>query len=192
MPEPLAPSPFAAAPDLAAVGARVRAEWRSDEEMWAREAARRWAHGRRIGDVLREYAARGDRVSIDVAGCTFDGVVGAVGDDRVDVVTAAAVVTIRTALAHSFGALAAPLLVRRSYRARAGGCRVPSALVTFVARMRELEESARPVRVGTYLSGELTGVVVVGADHAIVRGTDDVVVPLAWVAYVAVASETAS
>lgn len=191
MPEPLVPAPFVLDSRRADGDARAAADWRDDEEMWMREAARRWAHGRRIGDVLREYAARGDRVAIDVAGCTFDGVVDAVGDDRVDLVADAAVVTIRTALAASFGALAAPLCIRRSQRARAGGRRVPSALVTFVSRLRELEESARPVRVGTFVSAlELTGVVVVGADHATVCGADEVVVPLAWVAYVAVASGT--
>lgn len=191
VPDPLVADPFPVAADLAGVGARVRAEWRADEEMWMHEAARRWAHGRRIGDVLREYAARGDRVAIAVAGSSFDGMIDAVGDDRVDVTTGSSVVTIRTALADGFGAIATPLCIRRSYRARAGGRRVPSALVTFVGRLRELEECARPVRVGTFVSAvELTGVVVVGADHATVCGSDEVVVPLAWVAYVVAPSGT--
>jgi hypothetical protein len=174
------------------VGAQVRAEWRVDEEMWSREAARRWAHSRRMTDVLRGHAARGDRIAVDVAGCTFVGEVGAIGDDRVDVITVAGVVSVHTALAGGFGAIAAPLVIRRSHRARAGGRRVPSALVTFPGRLRELEVADRAVRLGTFVtSRELTGTLIVGADHITVRGADDVVVPLAWVAYVAETSEGA-
>jgi hypothetical protein len=66
-------------------------------------------------------------------------------------------------------------------------------LVTFVARLREVETDARPVRLGLMLpEREITGTVVVGADHVIVRGVDDVVVPRAWVAYVVASSDDAS
>jgi hypothetical protein len=49
-----------------------------------------------------------------------------------------------------------------------------------------MEERGRLVRVGTVFPvGELTGSIVLGADHVTVRGEDDVVVPRTWVAYVA-------
>lgn len=186
VPERLTPPSFEMMPGLAEVGARVRAEWRADEEMWMRETARRWAHARRITDVLREFAARGDRIRVDVAGCTFEGAVGSVGDDRVDVLAAAAMVSIHTATSGSFGATAAPVVIRRSHRALAGGARVPAALVTFTARLRELEASATRVRVGTFLPvPELRGDLVVGADHVVVRADEEIVVPTAWIAYVA-------
>ena len=192
VPEPLTPLTEHPAHDLAELGTRVRAEWQADETEWMREAARRWAHGRRIADVLVEYAARGDRVAIEVGGCVFEGVVTAVGDDRVDLQSAVTQVTVRTAQGAARGATAMPIVVKRSARARCGGRRIPPALVTFVARLRELEVEGCAVRLGVLMSpGEVTGTVVVGADHVVVRADDEVVVPLAWVAYV-VASSGAS
>jgi hypothetical protein len=192
VPEPNPTPSIETTADLAAVGAQVRAEWRADETMWMREAARRWAHARRIPDLLREYAARGDRVSVEVAGCTFDGMLDVVGDDRIDLLTPAGVINIHTAVSGSFGAASAPIAIRRSYRARAGGSRVPAALASFAARLRELEASGARVRVGTFLPvGELTGALVVGADHVGVRGDDEIVVPTAWIAYLAVSGASA-
>jgi len=191
VPEPNPKPPIATTGDLAAVGAQLRAEWRADEEMWMREAARRWAHGRRISDRLREYAARGDRVSVEVAGCVFDGAIDVVGDDRIDLLTPVAVVTVHTAASGAFGATPAPIAIRRSRRARTGGSRPPAALVTFTARLREIEASGLRARVGTFLPvGELAGVLVVGADHVTVRGDDEIVVPTAWVAYLVVPGAT--
>lgn len=190
MPEPLVPLTEHPAGDLAEMGTRIRAAWRGDEAEWAREAARRWAHGRRIADVLVEYGARGDRVAIEVAGCVFDGVVGAVGDDRVDLEVGATCVTVRTAQGATHGATATPIVLRRSARARRGGRRIPPALVTFVARLRELEVDGRAVRLGLLMPpGEITGSLVVGADHVVVRADDEVIVPLAWIAYVVASAE---
>lgn len=181
------------ADDLATVGARLRAEWRADESEWMREAARRWTHARRIVDVLVDYAARGDRVSVDVAGCTFEGAVTAVGDDRIDLATGVARVTVRTSLGSPGSGISAPIVVRRTARACRGGRRVPPALVTFAGRLRELEVDERPVRLGLTLPPrELVGVVVVGADHVIVQDVDEVVVPLTWVAYVVASSGASS
>lgn len=185
MPEPVAPS-FPMPTGLAALGAETRAEWRAEEAMWAATAAQHWAHGRRIDDVVREYAARGDRVSIHVAGRTFEGTVAAVGDDRIDVVVPATVVSVHTAFTDALGAIRAPITIRRSHRARSGGRRLPSALVTFRARLRELEGASCRVRLGVFHSGaEYVGTVVVGDDHVVVSGDDEVIVPAAWVAYVA-------
>jgi hypothetical protein len=190
VPEPALPFSFDGAADLLALGADVRAEWRADEATWMQAAAQRWAHGRRIADLLREYAARGDHIAIDVAGCTLAGAVVAVGDDRVDLATAVTTVSVRTACTDAFGAVPSPILLRRTRRARAGGSRVPSALVTFRMRLLELEEQGSAVRLGTFApTPELVGRVIVGADHVVVRAETEVVVPLAWAAYVAAVSE---
>jgi len=154
--------------------------------MWTATAAQRWAHARRIDDVVREYAARGDRVSIGVAERTFEGTVVAVGDDRIDIVTASSTVSVHTAFADARSAIRAPITIRRSHRARSGGWRLPPALVTFRARLRELEDASVTVRLGVFHTGvEYAGVVVVGDDHVVVSGDDDLIVPSAWVAYVA-------
>jgi hypothetical protein len=158
--------------------------------MWTATAAQRWAHARRIDDVVREYAARGDRVSIGVAQRTFEGTVRAVGDDRIDVATGSSTVSVHTAFGDSHRAIRAPITIRRTCRARSGGWRLPSALVTFRARLRELEDASGIVRLGVFLTGvEYVGVIVVGDDHVVVSGDDEVIVPSAWVAYVAADSE---
>lgn len=155
--------------------------------MWTASAAQRWAHARRIDDVVREYAARGDRVSIGVAERTFEGAVVAIGDDRIDIVTVSSMVSVHTAFADARSAIRAPITIRRTQRARSGGRRLPSALVTFRARLRELEDANGSVRLGVFHTGEeYVGAIVVGDDHVVVSGDDDVIVPSAWVAYVAV------
>ncbi len=154
--------------------------------MWTATAAQRWAHTRRIDDVVREYAARGDRVSIVVADRTFEGTVVAVGDDRIDVGTSSGTVSVHTAFADARGAIRAPITIRRSRRARSGGRRLPAMLVTFRARLRELEDASGSVRLGVFHTGtEYVGAIVVGDDHVVVSGDDEVIVPAAWVAYVA-------
>lgn len=190
MPEPV-PQWCASLPaGLAAIGAEARADWRADEAMWTAAAAQRWAHARGIDDVVREYAARGDRVRVSVAEHTFDGTVTAVGDDRIDVATRSGPVSIHTAMAGVRRALRAPLTIQRSRLARSGGWRLPTAPVTFRARLLELEHPSRRVRLGVFLSGsEYVGPIVVGDDHVVVAGDADLVVPSAWVAYVAPDSE---
>ena len=75
-------------------------------------------------------------------------------------------------------------------RARAGGTRLPSALTTFRARLRELEGPTVRVRIGvTFTAEEHVGTLVVGADHVMVVAADEVVVPTAWVAYVVATSD---
>lgn len=171
---------------LSELGARVRADWRTDEEQWTSIAAQRWAHGRRITDLLREHAARGDRIALDVAGRTFEGAVHAVGDDRVDVATAATVVTVHLALSDAWRAVLAPVTVRRTSRARSGGRRLALTRATFRARLHELEGMVTPARVGVFApQAEYVGSLTVGADHVLVDGPDGVVVPAAWIAYVA-------
>lgn len=154
--------------------------------MWAAAAAQRWTHARRIEDVAREYAARGDRVSVHVAQRTFEGTVIAVGDDRIDVATVTETVTVHTAVAGAASAVRTPFSIQRSRRARSGGCRLPLAAVSFRARLLELEHPDRRVRLGVFLTGvEYVGPIAVGADHVVVGHDVGVLVPAAWIAYVA-------
>lgn len=156
-----------------------------------RAAAQRWAHGRRIPDVLREYAARGDLICVEVAGRTFTGAVCAVGDDRIDLAIGDARVTVRTAFSADHRAIPAPVTIRRLTRARAGGGRLPSARTTFRSRLLELEGDATPVRVGIWMGkAEFEGTIVVGHDHVILSGDGELVVPAAWIAYVGELSRT--
>jgi len=190
VPEPTAPPSVATPIGLSDLATRMRAEWRSDEEMWTTVAARQWAHGRRITDLVREYAARGDRVALDVAGRTFEGDVCAVGDDRLDLETASSAVTVHLAVSDARPAVLLPIAVRRVSRARSGGTRLPAALATFRARLHELEGTGERVRVGVlFPPGELVGAIVVGADHVVVGASTEVVVPTAWIAYVAAVSD---
>lgn len=173
---------------LTELSARLRAHWRADEEEWLRAAADHWLHARDLGDVAREFAARGDRIAVEVAGRRFEGVVVAVGGDRLDLRTATVTVSVRLALADTRRAPAAPIVLRRIDAARAGGLRPPAALVTFRARLLELESLGRPVRVGSaLLGGECTGRITVGRDHVVVSDGGELVVPACWVAYVATA-----
>jgi hypothetical protein len=108
-----------------------------------------------------------------------------VGDDRVDVETASALVSIRTALGDSVASVTAPVVVRRARPARYGGLRLPPALTTFRARLLELEASGATVRVGTFVNDrEYVGAVRVGLDQLCVQGPAEVVLPLCWVGYV--------
>jgi hypothetical protein len=150
-----------------------------------RASAPRWAHRRRLTDVLRECAARGDHISVDAGGQTFDGVVCGVGDDRIDIATTAGIVSVHSAVADVHGAACMPIAIRRSRVAHSAGRRFASECLTFRARLYELEDPATCVRVGLFgCSAEYAGSLVVGADHVIVCGHAEVVVPTAWIAYV--------
>ena len=176
-----------APPALSELAARLRGELRADEEDWTRAAVQHWAHARSLADLAREYAARGDLVVVDVTGGSFRGVIVAVGDDRLDLATTDAVVHVRLALAESIGAPLAPVALYRAHRAQRGGVRVPTALVTFRARLLELEAAGLPVRVGSsVVGGEFVGCLTVGRDHVVVHGARETVLPACWVSYVAV------
>ncbi|MFM8304592.1 MAG: hypothetical protein ACKOA9_09885 [Actinomycetota bacterium] len=186
MPEPALPSCAPMRIGLSSFGVEARAQWRVDEEIWSAAAAQRWAHARRIDDVVREYAARGDHVIVNVAQRTFAGVVVSVGEDRIDVLTGSRTVSVHTLMGAAPGGMPAPLTIRRARRARSGGRRLPSAAVSFRARLLELEDPARSARLGVFWSGvEYVGPIVVGDDHVMVGEDADVVVPSGWVAYVA-------
>lgn len=170
---------------LTDLSARLRAERHRDEDDWTRAAVQQWAHGRRLGDFARELAGRGDRVAIEVAHRSFDGAVVAVGDDRLDLRTRSGDVSIRLALSAGHSATLAPIVVRRLVPALRGGVRPPSALVTFRARLLELEATGAQVRVGSMLlDDECRGRITVGCDHVLVHTPAEVAIPVSWVGYV--------
>ena len=179
----LVPAPFG----LSEMAARLRADLRADEDDWTRAAVQYWTHARTLKDLAREFAARGDDVVVETAGRSFRGVIVAVGDDRLDLVTGDGMVHVRLALAESIGAPLAPVALYRAARARRGGVRPPAALVTFRARLLELEIAGLPVRVGSsVVGGEFTGCLTVGRDHVVVHGPRETVLPICWVSYVVV------
>jgi hypothetical protein len=139
--------------------AAVRAEWRADEEQWARAALERWEHGRGLADVLRDCMHRDDVVTCELPTVTWTGAVVAVGVDVVRLAVGEAPVDVRLTAD-------APFVVR----ARPGtgpGARDGSALTTFLARVRELDGTA--VSIGTP-TGSLEGRMRLGRDQ--VRVTD--------------------
>ena len=124
-------------------------------------------------------------MAIEVAHRSFDGSVVAVGDDRLDLRTVSGVVSIRLALGDGYSATLAPIVVRRMVPALRGGVRPPSALVTFRARLLELEAEGGTVRVGSMLlDDECRGRITVGCDHVLVHTPSEIAIPVSWVGYV--------
>ncbi len=179
--------------ELGDAGGAVREEWRAEEEEYARAAAAQWAHGRGLVDIARELMHRGDTVAVTTGAVTFTGVVAHVGLDVLRLATAAGSVDVRlAALTAGSGArrhtrLTAPVVLRITDRARAGGRRGGAGTETFRARLLEHEADAIEVRLGSLLlQEELRGVVTVGRDQLCVSDRDgrQTYVPLAWVSWV--------
>ncbi|MGH9025660.1 MAG: hypothetical protein ACRDWD_06005 [Acidimicrobiia bacterium] len=174
-------------PELAAEAAAARAEWRAEEEEWTRAEAERWVHRRTLVDLAREYLHRGDEVAVVAAGVTFCGELTRVGTDWLQVQTMSGRVDVALTLNLAdgpAGAQPAPVLIRRTERARAGGRRDDGAVATFRARLLEHETNGAVVVVGSrLLPGELRGVLAVGADHVLVcaEGVETAVPWVEWV-----------
>ena len=158
---------------------RVGPEWRADAEAAEREAARAARRRRSVADVARIHMARGDEVVLALPGRRFAGAVRAAAGDLVALDTPTGRVDVR---------VTGPVTLTVT-RASAGAGREPRAGAgSFLARLRELEMEARPVRLG--LSGhaeELSGRLAVAADDHVVldTGEGEVVVALAGLLWVA-------
>lgn len=151
-------------PALEAPASALREEWRLEEEEYTRAAEQHWAHGRTLRDVARALMHRGDRVALQLADAVYRGTIVAVGDDYLELATAAGSVDVRIT--------ATPLVVRVIERANAGGCRAEPGSQTFRARLLEHEMIGGELVVGTTSgSGPLQGSIVVGRDQ--VRVTSD-------------------
>jgi hypothetical protein len=149
-------------PTLEAPASALREEWRLEEEEYTRAAEQHWAHSRTLRDVARELMHRGDRVALELAGTVYRGTVVAVGDDYLELATAAGSIDVRIA--------ATPLVVRVIERVDAGGCRAEPGSPTFRARLLEHEMIGGDLVVGTTSgSGSLQGSIVVGRDQVRVR-----------------------
>ncbi len=151
------------AADLAAAAA-LRAEWRADEDAWARAALEQWEHDRTLLDVLRTCMHRGDTVAFEFTGRTFVGALSAVGADLARLAT-----TDGSVDAHLDGA--AVLVVRVVVAARAGGGRGDRSITTFRARLLHLEGTL--VELGTRVHDDaLIGELGVGRDQVRVLDGD--------------------
>lgn len=70
-------------PDLAGVGAQMRAEWRDEQESATADASAQWRHSRTLADWFGERMHAGDRVAIGIADQRFTGLVEEIGSDFV-------------------------------------------------------------------------------------------------------------
>src|SRR5437763_13568174 len=70
-------------PDLAGVGADMRAEWRDEQEAATEDAAAQWRHSRTLADWLTQRTHAGDRIAISVGAQRFAGLVEEVSDDLI-------------------------------------------------------------------------------------------------------------
>lgn len=153
-------SPFPDDPALRAAAARLRHEWRLDEEETARDAFAAWRHTRTLEQVLRESMARGDRVEVRVHGHELRGVIVDLAHDLLSLREAPG--RPRVDLRHGADVpLAVRVLVPAVAQGRVGGGEDGD----FRGRLLGREESEEPCRV--YLVGEpepLVGRIVVGDD----------------------------
>jgi hypothetical protein len=134
--------------------AAVRAEWRADEEQWARAALERWEHNRGLADVMRDCMHRDDVVTCELPIVTWTGAVAAVGVDVACLDVGGTPVDIRLTAD-------APFVLR--VRAGTGpAARDHGGLTTFIARLRELDGTG--VCIGTP-AGSLEGRMRLGRDQ---------------------------
>lgn len=70
-------------PDLAGVGAEMRAEWRDEQEAATADAAAQWRHSRTLADWFAERMHSGDRIAISIGDQRFTGLVDEIGTDFV-------------------------------------------------------------------------------------------------------------
>ncbi len=167
-------------PELAAAGAALRAEWRTDEEEWTRAAFERWQHDQTLFDVARDCMHRGDTVVMLSCRRSFQGVVSSVGEDVVRMTTADGRVVVH------LGA-DAPLALRVAARATAGGARGDRERLTLRAVLLDHETSGAAVELGVATAEyALTGVLRVGRDQVALRSSEGVetYIPTRWVAWV--------
>jgi hypothetical protein len=166
------------APDgnLETIGSELRAslaaELRAEAEDRERDAAIAHRRGRTLHDVLADARARGDRLSVEVAGRSYVGQVTHVGAD---------VATVEIADGTLDLSLDAPLTLR-TVALSAGPGRGPDASrpATFRARLLELELAGTEVEAltATVTGGGATRIRAVARDHVLLEGEGDPVVSL--------------
>jgi hypothetical protein len=166
-------------PDLAGVGAEMRAEWRAETEAATEDAAAAWRHSRTLSDWLDERMHAGDRIAVVIGDQRFTGLVEETGDDLIAIRAFFGRVDI-----HLTGGL--PLAIEMHEHATSGGVR---------ARARRnfhdalIARDGCDVTVGTIHDHEgLDGTLYVGADFVSVLAKlgAETVVPLKYVTWVSV------
>lgn len=153
-------------PDLARMGAFVRAELRAEAEEYEALAAKDLARSRTLRDVTLSWCHRGDVVDAVTASGRFVGRVVYAAGDLTCMETATEAVDLW---------LRAPIVLRVVERARSGGQGTGRGASGFKARLAEHEASGVPLVLGTRLPpGDLHGVLAaVAVDHVVLddRGT---------------------
>lgn len=176
-------------PDLSAVAASLRAEWRTDEEAATVAAHRNWVHALSVTDLARGWMQRGDRIEVLYGPMTFRGTVSAVGSDLLVVGTPAGRIDVYLgdpAARTPFVLRVAPTLRDAS---DAGAAANPVGALSFRGRLLELEADGARVELGLAMPpSALRGVLRVGSDHVVVDvGGVDHAVPLAHLQWVRLA-----
>lgn len=164
-----APDPLAALasdPDVAAAGARYRAELRAEAAAYEELAARDRLRERTLADVACEALARGDIVAVTVPGRTFTGeVLHAAGD----------LACLRTRGGEEVDvALGGAVAIRVVEAVRAGGHRPGASPTTFAARLAEHEAAGCLVEIGARApeAGVIGRIEAVAPDHVVVALPD--------------------
>ena len=150
-----------------ATAAALRAEWRADHAEWTRAALEVWEHERTLVDVARSCLHRGDTVALEFPGRTFTGVLTAVGDDVARLAIADGSVDAHLTSSNP------GLVLRVLQPARAGGDRGDPTVVTFRARLLQLEGTMVELAVGGR-EATLRGTLGVGRDQLSVVDRDGV------------------
>lgn len=145
----------------------VGAELRAEAEISERETEIMRRRHRTLSELVREAAARGDRVSVVSATRTVTGDVAHVGRDYLTLTSDTEVVDARLE-----AVLIAP------HPSRQGGSRTSGGSITFKARLSEYEQTREPVTIvtsrgGTSTEAGIDGVLeVVAEDHVILSDRD--------------------
>jgi hypothetical protein len=103
-------------PDLAGVGAEMRAEWRAETEAATDDAVAQWRHSRTLSDWLDARMHAGDRITVMIGDRRFTGLVEETGADLIALRAFSGRVDI-----HLAGGL--PLAIEMHEHATSGGAR---------------------------------------------------------------------
>jgi hypothetical protein len=168
-------------PDLAATGASMREEWRSEQEAATKDAAEAWAHRQTLQDRFRAHMHRGDRIALTIGGQRIAGIPDEVGDDLLAVRNLGGRIDIHLAAT-------APFWYELHEKASEGGHRGSDAAAGRFMNALLAREQEDLVTVGTVFDPDgIDGKLVVGADHVaiVARGGKETVVPLSQVTWIA-------
>jgi hypothetical protein len=166
-------------PDLGAVGAEMRAQWRAETEAATDDAIQQWRHSRRLDDWLGERMHAGDRIACTVLNQRFSGMVEEIGDDVVGIRAAFGRVEVHRAPG-------IPIFIEIDQHATSGGERATSRRTLRDALIAH--DGHDDMSIGTLHEPQgLDGTLYVGQDFisVVTRMGAETVVPLEFIAWIA-------